>query len=79
MKIHVGDVNDNLPQLVSKGVVMCGNKEDKLTVQAEDGDGPPFSGPFTFSLGDKTLEDTWKLDPAYGQSLSIHSMNLCTS
>lgn len=70
MQIHVGDINDNLPQLASKGVVMCGNKENKVMMQAKDGDKPPFSGPFSFSLGgdDKTLEDKWKLDPAYGQS-----------
>lgn len=73
MQIHVGDVNDNLPHLASKDVVMCGNKENKVMVQAKDSDEPPFGGPFAFSLGgdDKTLEDIWKLDPAYGQSLFI--------
>lgn len=75
VKIHVGDINDNLPQLASKGVVMCGNKENKVMVQAKDGDDPPFSGPFTFSLGgdDKTLEDKWKLDPAHGEECGIIS------
>lgn len=73
MQIHVGDINDNLPHLASKDVVMCGNKEDKVMVQAKDSDGPPFGGPFAFSLGgdDTTLKDKWQLDPAYGQSLFI--------
>lgn len=69
MQIHVGDVNDNLPQLESNDVVMCGNKENKVMVKAKDNDQAPFGGPFAFSLGgdDETLEDTWQLEPAYGQ------------
>lgn len=52
---------------------MCGNKENKVTVQAKDNDEAPFGGPFAFSLGgdDETLKDTWKLDPDYGQLLFI--------
>lgn len=69
----MGDINDNLPHLASNNVVMCGNKEDKVMVQAKDGDEPPFAGPFAFTLksDDETSEDKWKLDPDYGQSVFI--------
>ncbi|XP_068609663.1 cadherin-like protein 26 [Brachionichthys hirsutus] len=68
VRIHLGDANDNLPQLVNKHVVLCGNK-DKVMVPVKDADAPPFSGPFTFSLGgdDKTVAEQWKLEPAFGE------------
>lgn len=66
--IHLGDINDNQPKLVSNGVIMCGNKANKVTLSATDADNPPFGAPFTFSLGgdDTTLKQRWKLDPVYG-------------
>lgn len=47
---------------------MCGNKDNKVMVPANDTDVHPFSGPFSFALGrdDKTLAERWKLDPAVG-------------
>ncbi|XP_068197954.1 cadherin-like protein 26 [Antennarius striatus] len=66
--IHLGDVNDNVPHLVSRHVIMCGNKANKVAVPVEDADAPPFSGPFTFSFGgdDKAVENRWKLEPSFG-------------
>uniref|UniRef100_A0A671MFR2 Cadherin-like protein 26 n=1 Tax=Sinocyclocheilus anshuiensis TaxID=1608454 RepID=A0A671MFR2_9TELE len=49
--VYLGDQNDNAPYLVSKNAVMCGNKVNRVDVKPTDLDGPPFAGPFTFSLG----------------------------
>ncbi|XP_041654680.1 cadherin-like protein 26 [Cheilinus undulatus] len=69
VQIHLTDINDNVPQLVSKNVTMCGNKVNKVMVQANDSDVDPYGGPFTFSLmdEDKTLAQRWKVDPATGE------------
>jgi len=67
--IFIGDVNDNAPYLTSKNMIMCGNKVDRVNVIPADIDGPPFSAPFTFSLGGgEALRKLWKLEPATGQS-----------
>ena len=69
--VHLRDINDHLPGLVNNSGVMCANKVNTLTVYAFDSDLPPFSGPFSFSLGseDKELNKNWKIDPATGKLL----------
>ncbi|KAM7405020.1 hypothetical protein PAMP_012311 [Pampus punctatissimus] len=73
--VHLGDINDNIPRLVNGGIILCGNKADKIMVPARDEDAPPFTGPFTFSLGgDDTIAQKWKLDPAFGNECGLISL-----
>ncbi|XP_046895960.1 cadherin-like protein 26 isoform X2 [Hypomesus transpacificus] len=74
--IQLGDQNDNLPHLLNKSLVLCGNKASSINVPVQDADKEPYSGPFTFSLGgnDKTLKDTWKLDPSIGMTGGLVSL-----
>ncbi|KAK7131872.1 hypothetical protein R3I93_018439 [Phoxinus phoxinus] len=73
--VFLGDVNDNAPYLTSKSLVMCVNKVDRVNVIPADLDGPPFSKPFTFSLGGvKDLRKLWKLEPTTGASTSLISL-----
>ncbi len=66
--VYLGDVNDNGPYLVSKNAVMCRNKVNHVDVKPTDIDGPPFAGPFSFSVGgEEELKNLWKLDPTTGQ------------
>ncbi|XP_041713730.1 cadherin-like protein 26 [Coregonus clupeaformis] len=72
--VHLGDLNDNMPSVVEKELVMCGNK---VIVPVVDKDKPPFGCPCTFSLGDngdKTLKSHWKLDPANGMEAGLVSL-----
>ncbi|KAK7131868.1 hypothetical protein R3I93_018435 [Phoxinus phoxinus] len=73
--VFLGDVNDNAPYLTSKSLVMCGNKVDRVNVIPADLDGPPFSNPFTFSLGGvEDLRKLWKLEPTTGANTSLISL-----
>ncbi|KAG7252120.1 hypothetical protein CRUP_000482, partial [Coryphaenoides rupestris] len=57
----------------TRTMVMCTDKADKVTVSAADLDKAPFSGPFSFSLGegDGTLKKSWKIEPASGQEAGL--------
>uniref|UniRef100_A0A4W5N5U4 Cadherin 26, tandem duplicate 1 n=1 Tax=Hucho hucho TaxID=62062 RepID=A0A4W5N5U4_9TELE len=55
--VHLGDLNDNIPYVVEKKLVMCGKK---VIVPVADKDNPPFGCPCFLSLGadngDKALK-----------------------
>lgn len=74
--IHLSDLNDNLPHLENNGLLMCGNKANKIMVKAKDGDIHPFTGPFSFALDpkDSDLKSRWKLDPAFGEEAGLISL-----
>ncbi|XP_028979792.2 cadherin-like protein 26 [Esox lucius] len=73
--IHLGDINDNIPHVVKKELVMCGNK---VNVTVEDKDQSPYGCPCSFSLGaDKnknSLKSLWKLNPANGMEVGLVSL-----
>ncbi|KAF7668466.1 hypothetical protein LDENG_00008050 [Lucifuga dentata] len=66
--IQVEDINDNIPTLPTHDLVVCEKEAEvgSVLVVAEDKDQPPFSAPFTFTLGEdhdgnwavKKLNDT---------------------
>uniref|UniRef100_A0A3Q2Q9B7 Cadherin domain-containing protein n=1 Tax=Fundulus heteroclitus TaxID=8078 RepID=A0A3Q2Q9B7_FUNHE len=60
LKVHLRDINDNIPTLVNKTVLLCRNLADKVSVPVKDADADPFGGPFMFSLAN---DDTkWELE-----------------
>uniref|UniRef100_A0A3B3XXZ0 Cadherin domain-containing protein n=1 Tax=Poecilia mexicana TaxID=48701 RepID=A0A3B3XXZ0_9TELE len=72
LTVHLRDVNDNTPMLLSKTFVLCSNHADNVTVRAKDADAEPYSGPFSFSFADgKTANKHWKIDPTYGEEVGI--------
>ncbi|XP_029973760.1 cadherin-like protein 26 isoform X2 [Salarias fasciatus] len=74
VQIHLKDINDNKPQLVNDTIILCGNKDNKVMVPAEDADQSPYSGPFTFTIGDEALKETWKLSPSFGMACGLISL-----
>lgn len=72
----VEDVNDNLPTLPARDLVMC-EKEGELgsmLVTAEDLDRAPFSSPFSFSLP-SDHDGKWSITKYNGRFLYL--LGLC--
>lgn len=71
LKIHIRDVNDNLPQPVVDTVTMCLSEvPTTANISTSDLDGEPFGGPFSYELlGD--VAGMWRLDPAKGFSAGL--------
>uniref|UniRef100_A0A3P9LG49 Cadherin 27 n=1 Tax=Oryzias latipes TaxID=8090 RepID=A0A3P9LG49_ORYLA len=63
--IHLGDQNDNPPQLELNHVDICLSDIPTITnITAFDRDGYPFGGPFKFELLGN-FQGKWKLNPTY--------------
>ncbi|XP_013995698.1 desmocollin-2 [Salmo salar] len=63
--IQVEDMNDHVPDILSKDLVLCGKDGGEMgsvLVVAEDKDQAPFSAPFSFKLGEKH-DDKWAVKP----------------
>ncbi|XP_043968538.1 cadherin-like protein 26 [Gambusia affinis] len=73
VSVHLRDINDNTPALLNNTAFLCSNHADKeVMVRAKDADAEPFSGPFSFSLAnDKTVKERWKIEPEYGEEVTI--------
>ncbi|KAM4570555.1 cadherin-like protein 26 [Fundulus diaphanus] len=71
LKVHLRDINDNIPTLVNKKVLLCRNLADKVTVPVKDADAEPYSGPFMFSLANEYTE--WELESTYGEQVVLVS------
>ncbi|KAF5919155.1 hypothetical protein HPG69_003793, partial [Diceros bicornis minor] len=62
VSIMVEDVNDNCPTLINPVQTVCDDVQH-VNVTAEDLDGYPYSGPFSFSIIDKPagMAERWKI------------------
>ncbi|KAK2825589.1 hypothetical protein Q7C36_019516 [Tachysurus vachellii] len=71
--IHLGDQNDNVPQLqkASEKVYLCLSDEETMTnITAEDLDLPPYSEPFHYELlGD--VKGNWRIEPNPGTTVNL--------
>ncbi|MGH0141308.1 UNVERIFIED_CONTAM: hypothetical protein FKN15_073695 [Acipenser sinensis] len=71
--IHLTDVNDCIPYLLTPHIDMCANETASMTkLAAQDDDEDPYSGPFSFNLLEKeSLKGKWRLDPTHGYSVNL--------
>uniref|UniRef100_A0A8C5PYN6 Cadherin-like protein 26 n=1 Tax=Leptobrachium leishanense TaxID=445787 RepID=A0A8C5PYN6_9ANUR len=74
LNLLLSDINDNKPRLVTPYVERCERlSKQPLSVQAVDKDQDPFSGPFTFELGDtsRAIQEMWQLGRSAGDSVEL--------
>ncbi|KAM3613653.1 uncharacterized protein V6R79_002931 [Siganus canaliculatus] len=62
LHLRLQDVNDNVPKLKETQAFICIKSPKPVIIEAVDGDSDPFSGPFTFSLGNIKKPTNWGLD-----------------
>lgn len=66
VSVRLLDVNDNIPKLVENKVFICVKKLNPVILRAIDGDGAPFSQPFTFVLDKGKKSPNWDLTSVDG-------------
>ncbi|KAK2895234.1 desmocollin 2-like protein [Channa argus] len=73
--IQVEDINDNMPEIPTRELVLCGKGGElgSVPVVAEDKDQPPFSYPFSFSLP-KDNDGKWSLKRFNDTSATLTQM-----
>uniref|UniRef100_A0A8C1FVP0 Cadherin 26, tandem duplicate 2 n=1 Tax=Cyprinus carpio TaxID=7962 RepID=A0A8C1FVP0_CYPCA len=73
--IHLNDQNDNVPILERNVASICIDKQPTMVnITAVDLDFPPFGSPFYYELlGD--IKDKWRVEPAYGTTVSLVKEN----
>ncbi|KAK2883557.1 hypothetical protein QQF64_016792 [Cirrhinus molitorella] len=70
--IQIEDVNDNMPVIPGKDLIMCsrGNTLSSILVEAVDMDKPPYSTPYIFELGADN-DGRWKLKDTTDSSVVL--------
>ncbi|XP_033009555.1 cadherin-like protein 26 [Lacerta agilis] len=74
IQLHLSDLNDNAPMLVTPLLVVCKGKEKgPFLVKAEDKDSDPYAEPFTFQLVETNGngQDSWKLGQNFDDSVEL--------
>ncbi|XP_028591202.2 cadherin-like protein 26 isoform X3 [Podarcis muralis] len=74
IQLHLSDLNDNAPMLVTSLLVVCSGKEKgPFLVKAEDKDSDLYAEPFTFQLVETNgnVQDSWKLGQNFDDSVEL--------
>uniref|UniRef100_A0A3Q3VQ10 Cadherin domain-containing protein n=1 Tax=Mola mola TaxID=94237 RepID=A0A3Q3VQ10_MOLML len=71
VSVRLLDVNDNVPKLIETQAFICVKKPEPVLIQAEDGDNPPFSQPFTFILATGKKSSNWELQTIDGTEANV--------
>ncbi|XP_019747743.1 cadherin-17 [Hippocampus comes] len=71
VSVRLLDVNDNTPKLTETQAFMCLKKPEPVFIKAHDGDGAPFSQPFTFALVHSRKSHNWDLQTIDGTTAKL--------
>ncbi|XP_051967269.1 cadherin-like protein 26 [Xyrauchen texanus] len=71
IQIYIEDKNDNVPMLQENMVSVClSDGVSSTEITANDSDGDPYSGPFSFELIGH-LKTEWNFDPSHGNTVHL--------
>ncbi|KAM9296566.1 cadherin-like protein 26 [Gastrophryne carolinensis] len=72
--IHLSDVNDNTPELVTPYMERCENQNSvPFRVEAADKDLDPYAGPFKFDVTDqsRSMKENWQVREISGNAVEV--------